>query len=339
MLLYGTGNLAQRRRVNSKRFGKLGRWGLLMGLCSVVWAAEFVELDTESGLSEQYLKARWRSDDGLPDEIVTALAQTPDGFIWGGTFNGLARFDGIHFKVFNSANTAELQSNRILSLFVDQSARLWICSEFGRVARLSPSGFRKFGVEDGLPAGVVKEFFQEANGQLWGMQHGALSNYFRVNGDRFVPVHDTMSFDQRIRPPRQAKTDDFGNIWHPSWKEGLRIERKGELRTVRYEERSGPEAIRDLMMDMDGNVWVATDTSGLFCFKKRLIGAPNKSLDGGDQMVRSITGDSRGNVWFCSGKSVDRISVEAGKMMASRAVSAIWTDHGVCSRIGMIRFG
>ena len=40
----------------------------------------------------------WTTEQGLPQNFVTALAQTPDGFLWVGTLNGLARFDGLHFS-------------------------------------------------------------------------------------------------------------------------------------------------------------------------------------------------------------------------------------------------
>jgi hypothetical protein len=80
--------------------------------------------------------------------------------------------------VFNSANTPELQSNRILSWFVAQAARLWMCLEFGLWR-----GFRrvvsKFGAEDGLPAGAVKEFSSGPTDSFWGA-HGGRPNYFQV---------------------------------------------------------------------------------------------------------------------------------------------------------------
>ncbi len=74
------------------------------------------------------------SEDGLPQAGVTAILQTRDGYLWVATFGGLARFDGLTFTTFMAASSpnpkderhAGPSSNRILTLFEDASARLWI---------------------------------------------------------------------------------------------------------------------------------------------------------------------------------------------------------------------
>ena len=59
-----------------------------------------------------YLIDLWTSDNGLPDSSVTAIAQTPDGYLWIGTYNGLARFDGVQFVTFDPFNTPALKHAR-----------------------------------------------------------------------------------------------------------------------------------------------------------------------------------------------------------------------------------
>jgi len=76
--------------------------------------------------SGEYLSDVWTSDDGLPDSSVTAITQTPDGYLWIGTYNGLARFDGIRFVTFDPANTPALAHARVRGLFVDKQGTLWI---------------------------------------------------------------------------------------------------------------------------------------------------------------------------------------------------------------------
>jgi signal transduction histidine kinase/ligand-binding sensor domain-containing protein len=71
----------------------------------------------------------WNTENGLPQNTVNNIVQTPDGYLWLGTFDGLARFDGARFKIFKKSNTPALPMNRILSLFVDSDGRLWIWTE------------------------------------------------------------------------------------------------------------------------------------------------------------------------------------------------------------------
>jgi signal transduction histidine kinase/ligand-binding sensor domain-containing protein len=68
----------------------------------------------------------WDAENGLPNSSVTAIAQTPDGYLWVGTYNGLARFDGGTFRHYDPDNTPALQHARVRKLFVDSQGTLWI---------------------------------------------------------------------------------------------------------------------------------------------------------------------------------------------------------------------
>jgi ligand-binding sensor domain-containing protein len=61
----------------------------------------------------QYNLAVFTTNNGLPQNSVLTVLQTSDGFLWMGTYEGLARFDGLHFKIFDSSTTQEIISNRI----------------------------------------------------------------------------------------------------------------------------------------------------------------------------------------------------------------------------------
>jgi len=59
--------------------------------------------------------AHWTTEDGLPQSSVNAIEQTGDGYLWFGTFDGLARFNGVEHTVFDISNTEGLSGNRILA--------------------------------------------------------------------------------------------------------------------------------------------------------------------------------------------------------------------------------
>ena len=62
----------------------------------------------------------WQADDGLPQGTVMSIAQTPDGYLWLGTQNGLVRFDGVSFRVFNAHNTAAIKTIRVVQVMADR---------------------------------------------------------------------------------------------------------------------------------------------------------------------------------------------------------------------------
>jgi ligand-binding sensor domain-containing protein/signal transduction histidine kinase len=90
--------------------------------------------------ARQFHIQNWHMEDGLPDGHITALAQTQDGYLWVGTPRGLARFDGIRFKVFKSEDTPALADSRITALLAGTHGGLWIGTADGGVAQIDPSG-------------------------------------------------------------------------------------------------------------------------------------------------------------------------------------------------------
>src|SRR5260221_6825842 len=66
----------------------------------------------------------WQTEDGLPEHSVTAIVQTRDGYLWFGTYNGLVRFDGVRFKIFDTSNTPQLTSSRVTRFFDDADGYL-----------------------------------------------------------------------------------------------------------------------------------------------------------------------------------------------------------------------
>ena len=86
---------------------------------------------TPSKMPSQYVLDSWQLDKGLPQNSPMSLAQTRDGYLWVGTQEGLARFDGVRFVVFDRRGTPQLGSNLITALLADSHDRLWIGTSAG----------------------------------------------------------------------------------------------------------------------------------------------------------------------------------------------------------------
>ena len=79
--------------------------------------------------------------DGLPQSFVSGLVQDKNGFVWVGTRNGLARYDGFNFKVLHHdhKDTATISSNVIISLSEDKEGLIWIEHESLQIDMLDPA--------------------------------------------------------------------------------------------------------------------------------------------------------------------------------------------------------
>src|SRR5690349_12080397 len=99
---------------------------MLIGLFALfVWAAsEAFALDPNTSIT-QYMHEVWTMDNGLPQNAVLSLKQTRDGYLWVGTSEGLVRFNGVDFSVFNPSNTPELPQASSASFFEDRDGALW----------------------------------------------------------------------------------------------------------------------------------------------------------------------------------------------------------------------
>ena len=111
--------------------------GIFLAATLPVWA------QTVPRPAADYLIQVWSSEDGLPQNSVNCLAQTPDGYLWVGTRSGgLARFDGMHFLTFNPQTTPELKDVEFETLSVDARGTLWITAGNESIASLSGGKFR-----------------------------------------------------------------------------------------------------------------------------------------------------------------------------------------------------
>src|SRR5665213_1342070 len=81
---------------------------------------------SNSSPSSFHYSARvWQTDEGLPNNRVSAIAQTADGYLWVGTSDGLARFDGLEFRVYSFSNAPALRNAAITALCADPDGALW----------------------------------------------------------------------------------------------------------------------------------------------------------------------------------------------------------------------
>ena len=131
----------------------------------------------------QYRFDSWTTDDGLPQNSVFSILQTGDGYVWFTTLDGLVRFDGIKFKVFNRSNSPGLTTNRLIYLLAEDDDTIWVGTEDGGLLRFEDGKFRAFTVADGLPSVKVNKVFRDFDGNLLAATPAGLA---RFDGEKFI---------------------------------------------------------------------------------------------------------------------------------------------------------
>ncbi len=234
----------------------------------------------------QYRHEVWRARDGLPQSSAEALVQSRDGYLWIGTQEGLARFDGARFVVFDRASTPELRHNRVLALLEDRGGRLWVGTEGGGLSVLQEGRFRTYGRAEGLDGEIVKALAEDADGTLWiGTEAGLRcreEGAFSSRGERDgLPAGGV----------RALAVDAAGTLWVGTERGVFRREAR------RFVPAGPPEAVLALHASADGTLLVGT-THGLLLLhdgRTRALGLAD-GLPG--ESVNCLLKDRRGTVWI-----------------------------------------
>src|SRR5215472_1153586 len=154
------------RRRNLGSWPLLAALWLLLGL-NLSWLSSAVWARGASNRINEYVHNSWRTEDGLPQNSVLAILQTRDGYLWMGTQEGVVRFNGVQFTVFDKSNTRAIKHNDVRALLQDRQGNLWIGGFGGGLIQYRDGVFRSYLREDGLSDNTVPALLQDRSGNLW----------------------------------------------------------------------------------------------------------------------------------------------------------------------------
>jgi ligand-binding sensor domain-containing protein/signal transduction histidine kinase/CheY-like chemotaxis protein/HPt (histidine-containing phosphotransfer) domain-containing protein len=315
---------------------KGGRTGRIFGtvVCLACLCARVSQaLDPSRDLS-RYGHDVWRIEQGLPQDMIEALAQTADGYLWIGTQRGLARFDGVRFTVHAPWNTPGLHNQAIDTLLADPDGSLWITSDGGGLAHARGGRITSLTTADGLPTDRLRSLLLDPDGNLWigtnqsGLvrrRDGALT---RVDGLTRGTVTGLVR-------------DREGDLWIGT-EQGLVRLHRGRLSILTSADGLPHDRITDLRADPRGGLWIGT-ARGLARLDGGRITEPVPELSG--EEILCLLVDRNGTLWIGTrtglgrlhGGSLDR--AEPGGELAEEAVSVLFEDREGSLWIGTVSGG
>jgi diguanylate cyclase (GGDEF)-like protein len=301
------------------------RWAFLS---AILIAAPLFAL-TPSKTIRQYVHASWQ--DQLPHGTVLALTQTRDGYLWVATYEGLARFNGSDFTVFDKHNSA-LESPAVSTLLEDSSGTLWMGTVNGGLYRfingsISPvraagtdtsihamaedrsgtiwlatsEGIRRIARIDGrllaLPAGAPRSTVRSicASGDdVWFATEG--EGVMRYANGQFTSLTTRDGLSTNVAFSVFAGPD--GAIWIGMQHAGVDIYRDGKLEKPQAAAKIASTSVFTGRMDRDHNVWLSVEGEGICRVAGNQINCDGLSDAVAADIFRSITEDREGNLWI-----------------------------------------
>jgi signal transduction histidine kinase/ligand-binding sensor domain-containing protein len=173
--------------VKELRLFIIGLENLQRGRRQSLMAAVFLILIGWVPLYPQFRSTQWTADSGLPQNIIRGIAQTPDGYLWIATLNGVARFDGVRFTVFNRSNTPGIVTNRFAVMVTGKPGDLWFYGDGGFITRLHRGLFSTLGTKEGVPEDRVYGITSDGNGRVWIVRDKIILEWNETH-DRFEPI-------------------------------------------------------------------------------------------------------------------------------------------------------
>ena len=331
--------MPSRARLPARPIARLTR-AALAALCLAAAPADLAALPAGREIS-QYVRRQWTIEQGLPHGTVRGFAQTADGYLWLATYEGLVRFDGERFHVFDKASAPGLPNSSILTVTRSRDDTLWIGTVAGLV-RYRGGVLTPVPRAPGLPEELVNAVEEAPDGTLW---VGAWGGLRRLAGERLEAVDLPLASDliNALLPaadgslwigttgaglarrtasgveaygPAQGLASDTVLSLLPDGEGGLLVGTSAgldRLRGGRVERVPGIPAdqITALRRDRDGNLWVGTYSSGLY----RLDGggASGYAIAEGllNPTVRAIFEDDEGSLWVGSNRGLEQLRTGA----------------------------
>jgi len=192
----------------------------------------------------------WQTQDDLPDNKIMAVLQTRDGYLWIGTYNGLARFDGVKFTLFDNGNTPEMHDSSVTSLFESEDGTLWIGHATGGVTRYLKGRFEAMEARADQSAGRIQNIGSDDAGDIWVLHDTGPLVRLR-DGLVLVPQSGTALLLEMAWSPQ-------GKIWVVRGGRLSQLER-GKLTVMDLPGDLANSYVHGICASRDGGLWVASD--------------------------------------------------------------------------------
>jgi signal transduction histidine kinase/ligand-binding sensor domain-containing protein len=275
----------------------------------------------------------WGTESGLPNDAVTAVVQTHDGYLWLATYDGLARFDGVTFTNFDSSTTPEMHSTRVTSLFEDPKGNLWIGFETGELIRYQDGHFYPTTFRAPWEQKKIQNIAADASNDIWLLNDaGTLANLEgKVIADRATQSSfgatamasnpqgtiwadwggNAFILNSGVLNPLPSRAGDYvkgicagqdGGLWTvgqnyvSEWKNGKMLDAGASP--------LGQSSVIAMLEMKSGCLAVGTLDQGLFLiFPRRGVIHLNRANGFPDNWVRALCEDREGSLWVGTGSS------------------------------------
>ncbi len=267
-----------------------------------------------------YIHDVWQSEQGLPQNSARTLCQTRDGYLWIGTQEGLVRFDGAKFTVFDKRNSP-LKQNFIETLYETRDGSLWIGMNNGGLACLRNGQWTLYGIDEGLSNKTVLSLAEDRDGALW---IGTTDGLNRLKDGHFTVFRTANGLGNNY--VWSVMADAQGVLWIGTNGGGVQYLNNGHFTTYTTADGLPSNIVIALLNDRNGALWIGT-AAGLCRFGKGKMQTFTTRNGLVHNTIRSLLQDREGSIWIGSLGGLNRLHNDKGD--ENGYIDSYTTQHGL----------
>lgn len=281
----------------------------------------FILLAAAIVVAGQYSFDTWTTDNGLPQNGIRQITQTPDGYLWFTTFDGLVRFDGVRFTTFNKSNTKGIINNRFTGIFADADGTIYATTMEDGVLTIYRSGeFTSF-ASDVVPGHYISRMERSASGEILFQSEDADRRgrtWYRLVDGQFEFVKKSERSDELTLNGKNGSKWDLTRTGVTESRDGNSIHTPADLSKVNFRAHT--------FADSSGALWLGENKV------YRIAGGAMKTFTDADglpenSIYHSFWEEQDGSIWFSSGGAS---SASVGLVQYLDGVIKLWgKDHGL----------
>jgi diguanylate cyclase (GGDEF)-like protein len=286
----------------------------------------------------QYRFDHFTNKNGLPQNTVSAITQTADGYLWFATYDGLVRYDGVRFSIFDKGNTTGLLTNQFLSLWGDDKGTLWAGTGDGGLVRYRKGVFTSFFTEHGLPRKLLGRLQPAFDGSLVVFIDVGENNFLRWTADDSLEAVNIFRWTENnsLGALDQRQMSEYVGRSQTRWiiKPGRLIRVKDGRETSFPTALTADDFFRFCYEDRAGNLWIGTRGRGLYCVAGDTLRHYAEAEGVPLNMTIKVAGeDTEGNLWLFTEKELlryreGRFTHYSGKeLLKSDRIKAAYCDR------------
>ncbi len=220
------------------------------------------------------------TENGLSKSSITSILQDSKGFMWIGTFNGLNRYDGYEFSVYqyNQNDPKSISHNYISSLHEDYEGKLWVGTSDGlNCYNSATDNFTRYRYDKNNPNSIsdnqIEVIFEDKDKQLWiGTRNGGVNRFDRRRGVFVRYYHGNNNNSLSSNFIQTFFDDSEGNIWigHRNGAIDILNKKKGSIEQLKINgNKFSNSSVKAITQMHDKSIWIGTQGNGIFKIKLR----------------------------------------------------------------------